>query len=303
MAPIVHFKRQVVLPTLLPDIDILDPSPLPSPTSSSTLLLSSATTASSEPTSTSERPARPTEPIVSSSSRRLSITSTLPSSTFSAINEASTISNAEVSSEIETAADPTQTLQNEESVVTAPIVTPSPDTEFSTIFRTGTSTVDVPLRSGVANVSGAANNGNGFLENKVLSGVVFGICGLVGLVLLIFLITFATRKARRNRKLEKEIISWDPDQGHNFHANRDTSDTHSIEELEAKRRSPDGLDGPYLVTLPGINNGQTNLDRAPSTARLNRTHSTGRQPNTPPLPSYGQQQSYSGQVYPAHANW
>jgi hypothetical protein len=47
------------------------------------------------------------------------------------------------------------------------------------------------------------------LQNKVLSGVVFGIAGLVGLVLLIIIATFVIRR-RRNKRLFEEALSFDP---------------------------------------------------------------------------------------------
>lgn len=56
--------------------------------------------------------------------------------------------------------------------------------------------------------AGAAKSS--FLENKVASGIVFGLCGLVGLVLILFIIWLAMRKRRRIAALEEEIISFDP---------------------------------------------------------------------------------------------
>jgi len=48
-----------------------------------------------------------------------------------------------------------------------------------------------------------------FLQNKVLSGVVFALVGLIGLVVLLAIATFALRR-KRNNKLLKEAVSFDP---------------------------------------------------------------------------------------------
>lgn len=48
-----------------------------------------------------------------------------------------------------------------------------------------------------------------FLQNKVLSGVVFALVGLVGLVIILAIATFALRR-KRNNKLLNEAISFNP---------------------------------------------------------------------------------------------
>ncbi|KAF5388135.1 hypothetical protein D9615_000260 [Tricholomella constricta] len=48
-----------------------------------------------------------------------------------------------------------------------------------------------------------------FLQNKVLSGVVFALVGLVGLVIILAVATFAIRR-KRNKELLNEAISFNP---------------------------------------------------------------------------------------------
>ncbi|KAJ6629131.1 hypothetical protein B0H10DRAFT_25410 [Mycena sp. CBHHK59/15] len=55
----------------------------------------------------------------------------------------------------------------------------------------------------------AATHGSSFLQNKALSGSVFGLAGLVGLVLIIGVATFALRR-RRRRRLLNDAVSFDP---------------------------------------------------------------------------------------------
>lgn len=63
--------------------------------------------------------------------------------------------------------------------------------------------------SGASTQSAAPQHHTSFLQNKALSGTVFGLAGLVGLVLIVVLITFALRRRRRSRLLD-DAVSFDP---------------------------------------------------------------------------------------------
>lgn len=104
--------------------------------------------------------------------------------------------------------------------------------------------------SSAAAGSVGASSKNAFLENKVASGVTFGICGLVGLLLILGLVWFAMRKRLRNRKLEKEIISFDPEDVGQFHQQRKGSESASVNSMEKGGSSLDHHAGSgYLPTL------------------------------------------------------
>ncbi|TFK29346.1 hypothetical protein FA15DRAFT_664284 [Coprinopsis marcescibilis] len=281
MAPYFWLKRQ------LPLSDILNPRPTSEPS------------VPVEPRPTSSESEPPTEPTNNPEPEPTNRSTAAPSNS-SPVRPTSVSNPSRPTSETDD--DPPPTGIEEEPENTEVVLDPTPTLEASnnnaeapaasTIIQSETIVVEPPPdNSGIANVGAAATNGNSFLENKPLAGAVFGICGLVGLLIIIGIIMLATRKARRTRKLEQEIISWDPDHTTNFHANRDTSDTRSIEELEEKRRSPSSLDGPtYAYGLPP---NKTNLQRNPSTFQ---------QPINVALPTHGQHQ-YNAQPYPLHQGW
>jgi len=294
MAPHFWLKRQGGILS-----QILNPGPEPSP---SVPVLSAP--GNPRPTS-SDPPAEPTNeedpaPQTPTGQSTVSVNTSTSSTPTSSIRSTSTSGRAQPTSEVEEDTTPTGEEEPVDTGVSTdplpiPIVTSSNvEPPPSTVFRETTLVLpgNAAENTGISNVGATANGGNAFLDNKVLSGVVFGICGLVGLIILIGIILLATRKARMNRKLEQEIISWDPDHTTNFHAKRDTSDTNSIDELEEKRRSPSSLDGPtYAYGLP---NNQTNLNRSPSAFR---------QPINVALPTtYGQNQPHA-QPYPLHQGW
>jgi len=89
---------------------------------------------------------------------------------------------------------------------------------------------------------------------------VFAICGLVGLALLVGLAFLATRQARRKRRLEKEVISWDPNDVQAFSAQasitgQKADDGRSLAGSE-KSFTPRPSDAAhYGYTLPSINTG------------------------------------------------
>lgn len=72
-------------------------------------------------------------------------------------------------------------------------------TVSNTVFVTGSA----------ASQSSTPVHSTSFLENKPLSGAVFGLAGLVGLVLIVFLVSFFLRRRRRNRLLD-DAVSFDP---------------------------------------------------------------------------------------------
>ncbi|KAH6915295.1 hypothetical protein BKA70DRAFT_1258591 [Coprinopsis sp. MPI-PUGE-AT-0042] len=212
-------------------------------------------------------------------------TTPLPTSTAGRPTSSSTSTSSTVSEEVETPAPtrsssvvpptrPTQSADEEEEQQSSPVVTsstptsegilvtaaPTPESQITPASR-GTSTfvsttvaTEVTSTSGLPAQAGAAKK-NDFLENKVLSGVVFAICGVVGLLIIGLVIWLATRKARQTKQLEQEIISWDPDHVRGFnnanatHASKD-ADTRSLDELEEKGRGQGSLEGHFTYTLP-----------------------------------------------------
>jgi hypothetical protein len=93
--------------------------------------------------------------------------------------------------------------------------------------QTLTFSTNAPGPTGQAGATAASKKG--FLDNKVLSGVVFGICGLVALILILIGVWFIMRRTKRKKELE-EIISWDPEDVAKFHSG-DRAETSSIDKI------------------------------------------------------------------------
>lgn len=149
----------------------------------------------------------------------------------------------------------TATADGSANTVTA--VSPSVGTQtYIVIENTTVSQPVVPTSSGLPNRTGASSQTNSFLNNKVASGIVFGLCGLVGLLLILLLVWLAMRKRLRIKKLEKEIISFDPEDVGHFHHHHKDLETSSINSLE-KGRSVSSLDqyagGGYAPTMNAAN--------------------------------------------------
>lgn len=131
-----------------------------------------------------------------------------------------------------------------------PLPSSTIDARPSVVIKEQTTTVS--RESGTPSAASTqlgATTGNDFLDNKVLSGIVFGICGLVFLLLLGLIIWFARRKSRRNRKLEREIISWDPERINGFHSDRSGS-VDASSPVNEKAMDEGSADGHYNYTLP-----------------------------------------------------
>ena len=76
------------------------------------------------------------------------------------------------------------------------------------VVQSSNTTPGGPRETGI-NTTVTAPAPVGFLQNKVLSGVVFSIVGVVALILFIVIATWAIRK-RKQRKTLEEAISFDP---------------------------------------------------------------------------------------------
>lgn len=97
----------------------------------------------------------------------------------------------------------------------------------------------------------------GFLQNKVLSGVVFGVAGLVGLVLLVLLATFAIRR-RKKKKFIEDAVSFDPVRMGNYH---DAMESGVGENVRASVSTGNVINGPEVRQSPAF------IDYAPPTNR------------------------------------
>ncbi|KAF5333068.1 hypothetical protein D9611_002370 [Ephemerocybe angulata] len=209
----------IPLPTLLPTKSTATTSSTPvtsktTTTAATETTKSSATTTGTSTTTTQAGDAKPTDTTTTSTSTS---TSTTTSST------------------------PTTTSTTAGGIL---VTTQAPDVTSTVTERPTTSTTFVSQTvsnagqqsSTPSQVGGAKSS---FLDNKVAAGVTFGISGFVGLVLILFIIWFAMRKRRRIAKLEKDIISFDPDAVGNYR--RSDSDIRSLSSVE-KGRSNSSLD-------------------------------------------------------------
>ncbi|KAJ2930212.1 hypothetical protein H1R20_g6872, partial [Candolleomyces eurysporus] len=223
----------------LPDLSI--PLPLPTPTA--------------RPTSE-----RSTETI-STSAESTATTSTALSTSTSAPVESTTAPTTTTTSATSTTA-PTPVIVVETAVSsntngnTSTTLAPT-TTGVSVVIKS--ETVTNPAAQTTSSLPGKTGaSSNSFLENKVASGIVFGLCGLVGLVLIFLIVWFAMRKSRRIKQLEKEIISFDPEDVGRFHQRRLDTDNASINSLEKGRRSGSSL-GQYAgngyATTMNVDNG------------------------------------------------
>ncbi|KAF6762374.1 hypothetical protein DFP72DRAFT_603922 [Ephemerocybe angulata] len=152
-----------------------------------------------------------------------------------------TTTSTSTSTSTTTSSTPTTTSTTAGGVL---VTTQAPDLTSTVTERPTTSTTFVSQTvsnagqqsSTPSQIGGAKSS---FLDNKVAAGVTFGISGFVGLVLILFIIWFAMRKRRRIAKLEKDIISFDPDAVGNYR--RSDSDIRSLSSVE-KGRSNSSLD-------------------------------------------------------------
>ncbi|KAJ6599204.1 hypothetical protein DFH09DRAFT_1303726 [Mycena vulgaris] len=100
------------------------------------------------------------------------------------------------------------------------------------VGHTVTHVVTVPSAASSQSAAPVANKS--FLQNKALSGAVFGVAGAIGLVLIIILATLAVRRSKRRRLLD-DAVSFDPgllaaadrydgsEKGHGSHASLGTT--------------------------------------------------------------------------------
>ncbi|KAG2013479.1 hypothetical protein CC2G_010389 [Coprinopsis cinerea AmutBmut pab1-1] len=292
-------KRQITID--LPDLPDLPGLPRPDPESSSTTPAETSTQPTSTEASTTNtgRPSQtptpsvtppppPTQPTATSAPITDTSTRATPSPSVPAQEEPEEEENDII---LIQSSDPVNRPTDSVAIVDLPA---------TTVIQNRTITTDVTSSAIPTNV-GAAKNSNAFLDNKVLSGVVFGICGLVGLLLILLLVFFVTRKTRRNRKLEQEIISWDPDHVQTFGNASGGSDANgaigagrakdddgrSIDSLDEKSKTSGSLDGHYTYALPSTTYKGNPNAAIPSAPYSNYGHP---QPVHVALPTYGAQQ-------------
>ncbi|KAF9534155.1 hypothetical protein CPB83DRAFT_902123 [Crepidotus variabilis] len=132
-----------------------------------------------------------------------SASSVAPTLKPAASSSAPTPSSSESST---SSAPPSQTSENPE-VTTAP---PAPVTSFvpgrTQVVTAGGANSTSFLAPSSTNTSPAQT---AFLDNKVLSGVVFTFVGIIGFFLIVFAATFFIRR-RRNKQLVDEAVAFDP---------------------------------------------------------------------------------------------
>lgn len=222
---------------------------LPTRTTSTTTSTSLTSTATTSTTTSSASTTTSTSTTTTSTQTGATTTSTSSTVTTTSTTSTSTTTTPTPSTTSESILVINQSQQT--SSTTTEVAKPSTTVvvENQTVTRTPqTSTSAIPGQAGAAKSS--------FLENKVASGIVFGLCGLVGLLLVLFVIWFAMRKRRRIAKLEKEIISFDPQDVGNFRHHRTSDvDRDSINSAEKGNfgRSNSSLDhyagNGYATTL------------------------------------------------------
>ncbi|KAF7331901.1 hypothetical protein MKEN_00070400 [Mycena kentingensis (nom. inval.)] len=97
---------------------------------------------------------------------------------------------------------------SEAQTTTTPLTTP-PLQSLSESTQTQTNVIVVSDNSSTTSTPASTQRPQSFLENKPLSGAVFGLVGLVVLVLLFVIATFFIRRRKRSR-LTDDALSFDP---------------------------------------------------------------------------------------------
>ncbi|KDR83578.1 hypothetical protein GALMADRAFT_133009 [Galerina marginata CBS 339.88] len=125
-------------------------------------------------------------------------------------SSASTSSSASLSSSTSTSASASLTSSSSSTSSTLTTSTTTSSSFSSDIPKSTTTLITFAnAPSVIPSASASPSHTTSFLQNKVLSGVVFGIAGFVGLVVLILIATFAMRR-RRNKKFLEDDVSFDP---------------------------------------------------------------------------------------------
>jgi hypothetical protein len=102
-----------------------------------------------------------------------------------------------------TSPPPTTPLPEAPSAPSAPSSSDSIQTQTQVVVVGGSAS------QSAANNAGSTQRAVSFLENKPLSGAIFGLVGLVGLVLIFTIATFFLRRRKRSR-LHDDAMSFDP---------------------------------------------------------------------------------------------
>ncbi|KIM46024.1 hypothetical protein M413DRAFT_23816 [Hebeloma cylindrosporum] len=213
-------------------------------------------------------------PLPSGFPHQDSSSSSVSQSSSSSVSQASTStsSSASESTSLSTTSSTTDTIPP--STSSEPPVTVTPTHTVTAIASDAS-----PSSSSVAGPPQTS-----FLQNKVLSGVVFGIAGLVGLVLIILLATFAIRR-RRNKKLVEDAVSFDPVVMGNYHGSMESG---LGEKVRTSVSTGHGSNGPEVRQSPAF------IDYAPPP---NRSYL----PPSADMPSYAShlqgQYNATGQPY------
>jgi len=169
--------------------------------------------------------------------------------------------------------------------LSSPTISPSPSSDSHlAVTPTGTVTATIAGSTSPSSSSVAGSPPTGFLQNKVLSWIVFGISGLVGLALLIILAAFLIRR-RRNKKLFEDTLNFDPVTMGNYHH---TIESGQGESTRASISTGHASHGPEVRQSPAF------IDYAPP-----GNHSY--HPALPSMPTYASpsqgQHNTTGQSY------
>ncbi|KAF8165191.1 hypothetical protein B0H34DRAFT_227530 [Crassisporium funariophilum] len=129
------------------------------------------------------------------------------------------------------------------SSIPTPSSTSSSASLVQTVVQGQTRTVTATAAADTSTSSAIAAP-KSFLQNKVLSGVVFALAGLVGLVIIIVVATLAIRRSRR-KKLLDDAMSFDPvKMGTNYD---DHLENGNMEKSRVSSSTGHGSNGPEIV--------------------------------------------------------
>ncbi|PPQ77376.1 hypothetical protein CVT25_010958 [Psilocybe cyanescens] len=126
------------------------------------------------------------------------------SSASTSASESSTSASSTSSSVSSTSTEATSTSSTSDVITSTSqelSTTTSQSTQTVIAFPADSSSSSSATPSAVAHTS--------FLQNKVLSGLVFALAGVVGLVVIVSILTFVIRR-KRTRRLVEDAVSFDP---------------------------------------------------------------------------------------------
>ncbi|GLB33662.1 hypothetical protein LshimejAT787_0105460 [Lyophyllum shimeji] len=140
------------------------------------------------------------------------ITSLIPLPPLSAPGSSSAPTSSSSSSIVSSTRTSSSSLSSSvtsSSSTPSPTPTPPPTSVYETTSGGQVHTLTTYLDATPSASQSSVPPPKSFLQNKVLSGVVFALIGLIALFVILAMATFALRRKRNNRLL-KEAISFDP---------------------------------------------------------------------------------------------